>query len=194
MDLLQEYKELYYKEIEHSERLNSKINTAITFLTVLGSAQILLWTQFKTFEFAIYSIVYLILCTISLCSFIMSAYRFFKSYSNYSYSYFPINDMAKATIQTYNIAGNDKTEIERADKHIYNMYCERFLNDAITNRKVNISKNNNQRKLTQIICISFIITVLTFAFGVGIDYYECKFIDTNTTHIIIDGGEINVGR
>ena len=194
IDLLQEYKELYYKEIEHSERLNNKIGTTITFLTILGSAQVLLWTQFKTFEFAIYSIIYLILCIISLCSFVVSAYHFFKSYSNYSYSYFPIDEMANATIQTYEIAGSDKKEIKRANKHIYNMYCERFLNDAITNRQVNISKNNNHRKLTQVICVSFIITVLTFAVGVGIDYYECKFIDTNTTYIIIDGGEINVGQ
>ena len=50
IDLLQEYKEQYYKEIEHSERLNGKINTMITFLTILGGAQVLLWTQMKDFE------------------------------------------------------------------------------------------------------------------------------------------------
>ena len=60
MDLLQEYKELYYKEIEHSERLNNKIGMCITLLTILGSAQVLLWTQFKTFEYHIYSIVYFV--------------------------------------------------------------------------------------------------------------------------------------
>ena len=53
MNLLEEYKDLYYKEIEYSERLNNKINTGITFLTVLGSAQIILWVQFKSFNLKI---------------------------------------------------------------------------------------------------------------------------------------------
>ena len=38
--------------------------------------------------------------------------------------------MALATIETYRIAGDDKKDIKRADKHVYNMYCERYLNDA----------------------------------------------------------------
>lgn len=192
MDLLQEYKELYYKEIEHSERLNNKSSMCITFLTALGSAQVLLWTQFKTFEISAYSKIYLILCIISLLFFVISAFKFYYTYSGYSYNYFPIDDMANATIETYNIAGNDKEDIKLADKHIYNMYCERFLNDAITNRNSNIIKNSNHKKLTQIICISFIITAIAYAYGVGLDYYETKFIEQNTNHVIIDGGEINV--
>lgn len=192
MNLLQEYKELYYKEIEHSERLNNKIGMCITLLTILGSAQVLLWTQFKTFEYHIYSKIYLIACIVSLILFILSAFKFYFSYSGYKYNYFPIEDMAKVTINTYKIAGDNKKDIKLAHNHIYNMYCERFLNDAIANRKINISKNNKHKKLTQIICISFIVTAIVFSYGIGIDYYETKYIDSNTTHITIDGGEINV--
>ncbi len=43
MDELEEYKELYYKEIEYTKRLNSKINTCMTFLTIIGSGVILVW-------------------------------------------------------------------------------------------------------------------------------------------------------
>lgn len=192
IDLLQEYKELYYKEIEHSERLNNKSGMWITLLTILGSAQVLLWTQFKTFENHIYSKLYLVLCIISLFLFVFSALKFYFTYSGYKYNYFPIEDMANTTIETYNIAGNNKKDIRLANIHVYNMYCERFLNDAIANRDINIIKNNKHKKLTRIICISFIITGIVFAYGVGIDYYETKCVDTNTTHITIDGGEINV--
>lgn len=45
MDELEEYKELYYKEIEYTERLNSKINMCMTFLTIIGSGVILVWSQ-----------------------------------------------------------------------------------------------------------------------------------------------------
>ena len=37
MDILQEYKELYYKEIEFKDAMNNKIGTSITFLTVLST-------------------------------------------------------------------------------------------------------------------------------------------------------------
>ena len=188
MDLLQEYKELYYKEIEHSERLNNKINTCITFLTILGSAQILLWTQFKNFEIKWYSILYIFLCAISLVIFVITIIRFYKTYSGYEYSYFPIKDMAIKTIETYQIAADAGDEKDYADKHIYNMYCERFLNDAITNMNCNISKNNKHKKLITFICISFIITVITFASGVCIDYYETKQSPPNAEKILTDGG------
>lgn len=192
MDLLQEYKDLYYKEIEHSEILNGKINTCITFITVLGSAQIILWTQFKNFDIKIYSMIYFVLCLISFIFFIVNIYIFYRAYSGYKYNYFPIKDMALATIETYRIAGDNKKDIKRADKHVYNMYCERYLNDAVVNMKNNETKNNRHKKLTKYICISFIITIIVYALSIGIDYYESKTLTDNINHVIIDGGEINV--
>lgn len=191
MDLLQEYKELYYKELELSERLSNKSSICITFITVLGSAQILLWTQFKSFEISIYSVVYLALCIISLLAFAFCAFKFYFAYSGYNYNYFPIEDMVSTTEETYKIAGSNKKDIKLADKYIYNMYCERFLNDTIHNRNENIRKNNKHKKLTQYICISFIISAIVFAYGIGLDYYETKYIDKNAIHVIIEGGEIN---
>lgn len=137
VDLLEEYKELYYKEIEHSERLNNKISTCITFLTILGSAQVLLWSQLKKFPFNISTIVYLLFCVASLVLFGICLYNFVHTFSGYKYNYFPIKDFAEATKTTYEIAGGDSVNKKRADNHIYNMYCERFVNDAINNRKCN---------------------------------------------------------
>ena len=57
--------------------------------------------------------------------------------------------MANASIETYKIAGDNPKNIKLAEKHINNMYCERFLNDAIINRKTNIIKNDNYKKLTK---------------------------------------------
>lgn len=37
MNLLSEYKGLYLHEIEHSDRLNNRISTCLTVLTILGS-------------------------------------------------------------------------------------------------------------------------------------------------------------
>lgn len=190
---LDEYKNLYYKEIEHSERLNNKINACMTFLTILGSGQVLLWTQFKNFNLHFYSTIYICLCVVSLIFFIISSVKFYKSFSGYKYNYFPIKEMALKSIEIHNIANASKNanDIKLADDYIYNMYCERFLNDAIKNRKVNIEKNTKHKNLITMICISFIVTAIVFLYGVGIDYYETNYVDQNTSHVIIDGGELN---
>lgn len=177
MDLLQEYKELYHKEIEHSERLNERISKCITYLTILGSAQILLWTQLKNFEIVIYTLIYFIGCLSSLILFGVSVYKFYRAYSGYKYNYFPIKEMAIATIQTYEIAGHNKKDIKKANNHVYNMYCERYLNDAISNRQNNEIKNKRHKKLINFLCISFILTALVFAYGVVIDFYEIQIFN-----------------
>ena len=65
MDDLEEYKELYYKEIEYTERLNSRINTCITCLTILGSGVILLWSQLKDYRGMVQFVLYHGLCVLS---------------------------------------------------------------------------------------------------------------------------------
>lgn len=84
MDELENYKELYYKEIEYTERLNSKINTCITFLTIIGSGLILVWSQLEKVGSGIQFWLYLILCAISSVLFIVCIYFFYKAYSGYN--------------------------------------------------------------------------------------------------------------
>lgn len=189
VDLLQEYKELYYKEIELSERLSNKINTCITFLTILGSGQILIWIQLTNFQRNTYTIVYMVACTLSTCLFATSLYKFYKAYSGYKMGYFPIKDMAKAIKDTKDMAGN---MVDEANEHIYNMMCERFVNDAILNRTVNIEKNRRHKTLSYFICIAFMITIATYALNIGISFYESEKKQETIQNIYIQGGEINV--
>ena len=189
MNLLEEYKELYYKEIEFSDRLNNKISTCITFLTILGSAQILLWTQFKNFELLWYTIVYLFFCSISTILFIVCIGLFFRTYSGYKTQMFPIRDYA---IQNTNVLNKViPTQKDKAMEILEIKMAERFINDAIHNRTLNTEKNNRHRNLIKTIMAAFIITFLAFAVNVCIDYYETTN-STNIQQIYLEGGEINV--
>jgi hypothetical protein len=51
MDFLSEYKELFYKEIEQSDRLNGKIPNNLMFLTIVGSGIIFLIQDVFPVEF-----------------------------------------------------------------------------------------------------------------------------------------------
>lgn len=182
MDLLQEYKELYYKEIEYSDRLNNKMSNCITFLTILGSAQILLWTQLKNYDLLWYTGVYIVFCSLSTILFIVCIYKFFKTYSGYKTQMFPIKDVA---IHNMNILNQvDSNQIDDAKKALGLKMAERFINDAINNRNVNTEKNNRHRRLIQNLMASFVVTFIAFAINIAIDYYETS-IDNSTQQIYL---------
>lgn len=185
MDLLQEYKDLYYKEIEYYDRLNNKITTSITFLTILGSGQILLWSQFVGISFKWYTILYFILCVISTLLFLICMYKFYRAYSGYQVNYFPIKDMAITIHQIQKIA-QSLDDKYKAENYINDMFCERFINDAIHNRNINIQKNKKHKRLSYFICITFILTIITYATYICIDYYEAKTED-NIQKVYIEG-------
>lgn len=121
MDALEEYKELYYKEIEYTERLNSKINTCMTFLTIIGSGVILVWLQLCKVSLGIYFWIYLILCIMSSVSFITSIIFFYKAYSGYEIHYYPIQEMPIASNETFKLVDNGQIEKKQAEKHVRNM-------------------------------------------------------------------------
>lgn len=165
INLLQEYKELYYKEIEFSERLNNKISTCITFLTILGSALIFLWTRLKEYKMLWYTGIYIAFCIITSILFCICVIAFFITYSGYKTQMFPIKDYA---LQNMRVLNSVKTE-QKQDAYILleQKMAERFINDA------------------------FIFIFLTFSIGVSIDFYESKCINDNVQHIYTEGGELN---
>lgn len=172
---VEECRELYYKEIEHTERLNSRINTCITFLTIIGSGVILVWTQLKDFRGMVQFWVYLVLCVLSSVSLLVCIVVFYKAYSGYEIHYYPIKGVEVACKQTYKLVEDGKIKDYQAEQHIKNMKCERYLKDAIHNREQNTLKNNRYRRLIQWIAISFIILLINYA--VGIFMNNCKVDD-----------------
>ena len=190
MNLLEEYKDLYYKDVEFNDRLNNKITTCITFLTVLGSALILSWTQFKNYNLCWYTIIYFILCVVNTVMFGICIKMFIKSYSGYKRPNFPIREIA---IQNTNVLNSVPQERQNEIlETLENVMAQRFINDAISNRELNKIKSDQHNKMIKMITYTFILTFITFAINISIDYYETKFINDNVQQIQIQGGEINV--
>lgn len=190
MNLLEEYKELYYKEIEFNDRLNNKITTCITFLTVLGSALIYLCTQIKEYNLCWYTILYLIFCTVNVIMFFICIFMFFRAYSGYDRPTFPIKDVATQNMHVLNNVNPNQKDL--AIKLLEEKMAERFINDAIKNRELNVVKNKKHYWLIRMIMATFVVTFITFAINVSISYYESKTEAENIQEIHIRGGEINV--
>ena len=190
MNLLEEYKDLYYKEIEFNDRLNNKISNCITFLTIIGSALILLWSQIKNYKILWYTGVYLVFCIISTIMFIICVFKFFKTYSGYKTQYFPIEEVAVQNTQVLNSVPNN--QINDAYSILELKMSERFINDAIHNRNLNITKSNRHRTLICMLMATFIMILISFAINLSIEYYETNCKTNEIQQIYISGGEINV--
>lgn len=177
MNLLEEYKELYYKEIEFNDRLNNKITTCITFLTVLGSGLIFLWTKTKNYEMLWYTGVYLVFCIITTIMFFVCIFMFFRAYSGYDRPTFPIK---KTALQNANVLKSvSPDQKDKALEALEQAMAIRFINDSIKNRNLNVVKSNRHKRLIQMIMATFIATFITFAINISIDFYETKNLQHN---------------
>lgn len=190
INLLEEYKELYYKETELNDTLNNKITTCITFLTIIGSALILLWTQFKNYTLCWYTTIYFIFCVIDTIMFLTCIVMFIKAYSGYKRPTFPIKDIALQNTAILNQVS--PTKKDEAMELLENIMAQRFINDAIQNRNLNIIKSKRHNRMIKTITATFVITFIAFAINISIDYYESKYLNDTVQQIHVQGGEINV--
>ena len=161
INLLEEYKELYYKETELNDTLNNKITTCITFLTIIGSALILLWTQFKNYTLCWYTTIYFIFCVIDTIMFLTCIVMFIKAYSGYKRPTFPIKDIALQNTAILNQVS--PTKKDEAMELLENIMAQRFINDAIQNRNLNIIKSKRHNRMIKTITATFVITFIAFA-------------------------------
>lgn len=115
---------------------------------------------------------------------------FIKSYSGYNRPTFPIERTAILITNTLNSVSESQKENV---KNVLEMrLAERFINDAIENRKLNTIKSKRHNKMINMIIATFIVTFVSFAINISIDYYETKFINNNIQQVYIQGGEMNV--
>lgn len=82
MDLLQEYKELYYRELEFKASLNGKMDTAITFLTILCTGHMFMWNIICDLSLVIrpFPIIFILVEVMSVWYTINALYFFYIAY------------------------------------------------------------------------------------------------------------------
>ena len=162
VDYLNEYKELYYKELELKECMSSKIEVSITLITVICTGHLFLWNKMIALSivFRIVPIIFA-LCEFLSCYFaVCCMIAFYKTYYNYIYSYINISSIDKDFKK--NLAYKDTIPPEEIDNANYELLKNSFLKYTKDNRKENIRKNKNQKKLSSYIIKSIISLFITY--------------------------------
>ena len=168
MDLFQEYKELYYKELEFKDSMSNKIGTSITFLTMLCTGHMFIWNIMVELQFVLkfFPIVFLLFEVFSVYYTVLSMYNFYKSYFKFKY-YLVSAENIKSQID-YNNSLKNNFSYKKINKANYEMMCNTFYEYTICNRKENIRKNKYQMKLNSSIIKAIIFLILTYTIWIFI--------------------------
>lgn len=183
MDCLQENKELYNQEIEYSYQKNSKIEVYLTFLTILGTGEILLIKSLLPISICWWWIIYTTLVVISSICFINCMIKFYSAFNSYPYSYVNISEINKqCSIFSNTLKEQGKFSKVKIGELTEKLYCkmlsDSYLNCALQNRNTNISKQENHEKFIKAFLEAIIVLIVAFIF--------------NTVIVHIQGGSLYV--
>lgn len=157
MRMKDEARELYYREIEYEERLNSKSNIFLALLTLLGSGNALVFERLlpiHNIQWDYYSMAYTLCCTISAIMFLNCVAKFYFAHTKYTYARMPIKQICDITGKLSRICNEQDKMDELLEKA--------FFKAAIINREENLRKNYWQRSLTASLFIASMITIATY--------------------------------
>lgn len=176
MNELQEYKDLYHDELHMAEYLNSKINSSITFLSLIVTANAMLLNSLFPIQATFISIFYLILCITNIVVAAITIYIFVKAYTGHTYFYFNIESIISNCIQyEQNIIKQLQSQSANIpQKEIFALVnkkkeqwiIEQYLLCSKCNRKTNERKTCRLYNFTVSVIINVIIVFISFIFYV----------------------------
>lgn len=153
MDILNEYKNWYYKELERSVQINNGFTGHLTLLSILGTGIVFIWTNLGDNN----DLICFILSAVVTLFFALSCTYFAGTYIGYKYSFIDIAEFAAlfSRIDAYKkVHPNDadKLELRREELLISN-----YRDFSKENRIINIKKSRNQHLLMLSIIIDFFV-------------------------------------
>lgn len=161
MNLLDLYKEMYYKILENRTRLGTKMVPMITLLVALTTAETWVVSNLLKLRFDQHYLIVItciLLATSVLCNGIV-IYFFYKAHFRYEYADIDMRDIHKFVENIEKM--NDYSETEKSD-YLKTSLQEMFYEVALKNQEENKRKMQNQNNLMILYLVHFLILVACF--------------------------------
>jgi len=168
MDLFREYKDLYYREIENSDRLNGRISTCLSFLTIIGAGDVFIIKELvRQYPFdSIASFTFLGLCLLSFVSFLCCIASFIRAYTGYTYHYFPTTGIQEFIADTHRRTRDRQNGQQIFDEYVEDSIGNLYIRCASHNMRENMRKGSQYRVLTVWIIRTFFMILVNFLFWI----------------------------
>lgn len=161
MNLLDLYKEMYYKIIENRTRLGTKMVPMITLLVTLTTAETWIVSNLLKLRFDKNYLVIItcVLLVISVLCNTINIFFFYRAHFRYEYADIDVTDIHKFVDDIENT--DDYSEAEKID-YLKTSLQEMFYEVALNNQKENKRKMKNQNKLMLGYLVHFLMLVACF--------------------------------
>lgn len=162
LDKIEDYKEIYYKELERAECLKNKISTSLTLLTVIGSALIYIFNNVIKYSVGFEFLPSLVAFCTCICFilFIIEGVLFIKAHTS-TYKYFPIKGFHEFEEQCENDSWENANE---KAKYIEDTKKDLYFRASVHNRVANNRKVDTLNLLYKFIIINLGVLLLTYVF------------------------------
>lgn len=162
MNLVDLYREMYYKENEIKNRLGTKLVPMITVLVTLSTAEIWIINRLLIIKLEnnILQIITFVLLVFSIMGNIILFFLFYKAHYNYNYSYIKIKSIKefKEKLDENKKIYSEKELEDHLNKGLINL----FYNATNDNQRENIRKIENQNKLMIGYIIQLVVLIICF--------------------------------
>lgn len=152
-----DYKAWYEDELNHSERLNSRMGGHLTLLTALGAIIVFIWTQFRPYY---HDAIFIILCILPTILFIVCCIMFAITYIGRKYAFIDIVSVLKDldNIDSIEIENSEYSEIIDAKRE--ELIKEYYVRPTIENRSYNANKSHIQHLTVICFLITYALSML----------------------------------
>ena len=164
MNLLDLYKEMYYKENEVKSRIGAKLTPNITLLVTLTTANVWVINKLLKFDFTedIIRNITFILLLLSICENLCVFFVFYRAHFHFHYKYVEASVINKTYHKLHSpeiINNYSQEEIEEEfEKSLINI----FYDCAKQNQKENLRKIKNQDALMSSYLVFLLILIACF--------------------------------
>ena len=200
------YKEIYYKEIEQKEALNSRINIPLGVLTLIAGSAIYFTNNCYSIPAGNWRCGFIMAFSLHIALLITSAVLIFKSYYGYGYLYIPIakdiDNFSTIYRQYYDenyeayFSQRNKTKEELMETDVKNRLLQIYMEAASNNREENFRKIKYLRFVSwSLIAVLFsgAITLFThtIATGANENVQKIEIVNSNPMNDIKGGSKMS---
>lgn len=164
MNLLELYKELYYKENENKSRLGAKLVPMITILVALSTAEVWVINNLLklSFENFILTLITYGLLALSVVGNIAIIFFFYRAHYNYKYKYIKVSDIEEYNRKLNLTEYREAYSQDELDENLKETIKDMFYEAVVSNQNENNRKIENQNALMVSYLVHFMFLIACF--------------------------------
>lgn len=182
------FKEIYNYELDHKEKINSRITVPIAIITLLVGLAVYYFQGFKNIKLDVFGVSFFIIYALYITSLVIAIVLTFRAYYNYEYKYLPSPEKLDEYVGEISKYYDDNYEAHFKDKGDKQSLIDNRITQKLYIYYKECATQNiemNKRKLTYLRYVGYTLIIATILAIISIVPYHLSFQKENVTKVEI---------